>query len=285
MPLDHIGIGWRWQLAPRILEHLDEIDVLEVVAEHYLRASRREIASIRALARARPLHIHSVSLGLASSWPVEHRRVDRLARLVNTVEPIGWSEHLACVRANGIEIGHMAPTPRTQSTIDGTAANVACARRVIGSAPALENIASLIDAPMSDMDEAEWITRTLRSSDCSLLLDLHNLYANACNFSQSPEQLLASIPLERVVLVHLSGGKWIREPGSVERMRLLDDHVHAVPDEVFELLTLIASRTPRRLTVILERDGNFPVFDELLSELRRAREAVARGRQLARIAA
>lgn len=259
--------------------------MLEVVAEHYLHASRREVASIRSLAKARPLYVHSVSLGLASSEAVERRRVDRLARLVNAVEPVGWSEHLAFVRAGGIEIGHMAPAPRTRATIDGAAANVGYAQRVIGSAPALENIASLIDAPMSAMSEGEWIGRTLHAANCPLLLDLHNLYANALNFGIRPEQLLASMPLERVALVHLSGGKWIREPGESTRMRLLDDHVHDVPQDVFELLTQLAARARNGLSVILERDDDFPAFEHMLGELRRARTALARGRLLAQAAA
>ena len=38
-----------------------------------------------------------------------------------------------------------------------------------------------------------------------LLLDLHNLYANAVNFGQDAEQSLLRLPLARVAAVHLSG--------------------------------------------------------------------------------
>jgi uncharacterized protein (UPF0276 family) len=61
---------------------------------------------------------------------------------------------------------------------------------------------------------------------------------------------------------------------------MLDDHLHDVPEPVFRLLTTVAGRAVRPLSVILERDGNFPSMDCLIAQLDRAREAVAAGRAL-----
>jgi uncharacterized protein (UPF0276 family) len=57
---------------------------------------------------------------------------------------------------------------------------------------------------------------------------------------------------------------------------------HASPpvaDQVFELLTLVGTLAPQPLTVVLERDGAFPLFPELLDELARARDALNAGRR------
>jgi len=93
-------------------------------------------------------------------------------------------------------------------------------------------------------------------------------------------------PLHRVQAVHLSGGMWIPEPGMAAGekpgRRLLDDHVHDVPDDVFELLSLLASRIPQSLDVIIERDGAYPDFSRLLSQLDSARAALQQGRAQAR---
>jgi uncharacterized protein (UPF0276 family) len=62
------------------------------------------------------------------------------------------------------------------------------------------------------------------------------------------------------------------------KWRLLDDHLHPVPAFVFELLEQVAGRVQQPLTVIIERDGNYPPFQKLLNELRRARGALAAGR-------
>ena len=62
--------------------------------------------------------------------------------------------------------------------------------------------------------------------------------------------------------------------------RLLDDHLHDPPDEVFDLLTVLARRIPQSLTVIIERDGNFPAIEVLLGGVVQARRALAMGRRL-----
>jgi uncharacterized protein len=279
---DQVGLAWRDALAGGILAHLDIIDVVEVIADDYFRASNRRIRALSTLARQVPLYLHGVAMGLASSVPVEQKRLDAMARLVNAVEPEGWSEHLAFVRAGGIEIGHLAAPPRTNEVIEGTLANIAAATRTIGALPQLENIATLISPPASTMNETAWITQIIRFSGAPLMLDLHNLYANAVNFGESPEALLASMPLDCVRCVHLSGGVWIDEPGTGKK-RLLDDHIHDVPDEVFALLTELAAHSAQPLTVILERDGAYPQFDYLLRQLTRAREALATGRARVRV--
>src|SRR5438270_4841425 len=107
MRTDRAGLGWRPELAAGIFDALDRIDVLEVVADNYLDAGRRHRKALRALARRVPVHIHGIALGLAGAEDVSTRRLDQLARLVNDVEPEAWSEHLAFVRAGGVEIGHL----------------------------------------------------------------------------------------------------------------------------------------------------------------------------------
>lgn len=127
------------------------------------------------------------------------------------------------------------------------------------------------------MDEAAWLTAIIDGARVPLLLDLHNLYANAVNFGLDPAELLLRLPLMSVGAVHLSGGHWIDAPNGAGR-RLLDDHLHDVPPAVFDLLTLLARHAPQPLTVIVERDGNYPSFDHVLDQLQLARAALRLGR-------
>jgi len=277
--IDRVGLGWRGELAASILDALESIDVLEVIAEDWIHAGRRESAALRELAATRPLLLHGVSLGLASCEPVETARLTRLARLVERVRPEAWSEHLAYVRARGVEIGHLAAPPRTRENVQGAIRNIGLARRILGAPPCLENIATLIDPPGGTMDEPEWVRSITAASDTPMLLDLHNLYANALNFGREPHDLLMAMPLERVSVVHLSGGHWISREGG--RPRLLDDHLHDVPDPVYGLLETLAASVEAPLTVVIERDGNFPAFSSMLAEIARARAALALGRETA----
>lgn len=275
---DRFGIGWRPEYAASILSNTDGIDIVEVVADNFLR-SKQSAQSLRTLSAQLPITLHSVSLGMASSLPVDIKRLEKLARLFDIFTPDSWSDHFAFVRAGGYEIGHLAAPPRNDETIEGTIRNINLAKRVIGAAPALENIATLIKPPLSTHDEWTWIDHILKSTSCGLLLDLHNLLANCLNFGDDPFKILGEIPLENVKLVHLSGGKWIKDPQNDTKQYLLDDHLHDVPDEVFALLTRLAELCPNSLSVIIERDGHYPSFDVILKQLNRAKDAVRIGRE------
>ncbi|CAN5296659.1 DUF692 domain-containing protein [soil metagenome] len=277
---DRVGLGWRGELAAGILANLDRIDLVELIADDHYHASAPNLRALRTLSTQLPVSLHGVAMGLASTVPVEQKHLDNMARLVDALRPESWSEHLAFVRGGGVEIGHLAAPPRTAQSVEGCLANITRAEKTVGSSPALENIATLIDPPASTLGEAEWITRIICGSNASLLLDLHNLYANALNFGEDPTALMLAMPLDKVSSVHLSGGKWIAEPGDSAKQRLLDDHVHDVPPEVFALLTVLAQKLPQSLTVIIERDGNYPVFDALLSQVDAAREALLCGRRM-----
>ena len=278
--MDRFGIGWRPELAAGILCNLQDIDVVEVIAEDYFSAPRNKVRALRTLSGQVPVVLHGVSLGLASAVPVDMPRLDRLARLVETTKAESWSEHLAFVRGGGYEIGHLASPPRTEATIEGAAKNLAAARQIVGALPAVENIASLIDPPGSRYDEPGWISEILSLSGTELLLDLHNVYTNAVNFGFDPLDFLARIPWNRVTTIHIAGGEWITSDSSSGPPRMLDDHLHDVPVVVYDLLRAAGASASRPLTVILERDGSYPPIQELLTQLRAARNALAEGRAL-----
>jgi uncharacterized protein len=276
MKTDRVGLGWRRELAAGIFANLDRIDVVEVIADDFFDAPKRERRALRTLAAQTPLVLHGVTLGLASSVQADTKLLEKSARLFEEVRPDYWSEHLAFVRGGGIEIGHLTAAPRTLATVEGAAQNLERATKVVGVAPLVENIATLIEPPGSTFDEAGWIAEILRSTTCDMLLDLHNLYANGLNFNYEPMDFLAKLPLERIRAIHLAGGKWVSAQGT---KRLLDDHFHDVPDPVYQLLTEVGARATQPLTVILERDGNYPSMDCLLDQLDWARRALAEGRR------
>jgi uncharacterized protein (UPF0276 family) len=273
---DKVGLGWRADLAAGILSNLNRIDLLEVVADDFFDAPAREVRALKTLASQVSIVLHGVGMGLGSSAPVATRRLEQMARLVDRVKPEFWSEHLAFVRAGGVEIGHLAAPPRTVDSVEGAAENLSRATALVGSKPIMENIATLIEPPGSALSEPAWISGILASADCDLLLDLHNVYANGLNQGYDPKAFLQQIPPHLIGVIHIAGGKFISAPDG--RQRLLDDHLHDVPDPVFDLLEETAALSPNPLTVILERDGAYPSVDCLLAQMDLARGALSRGR-------
>jgi uncharacterized protein (UPF0276 family) len=216
---------------------------------------------------------------MASASPIERRALSGLARLVEEIQPVTWSEHLAFVRAGGIEIGHLAAPPRCEATLEGLARNVRAAASAVGSMPLLENPASLIDPPGSDRAESAFLRDAVAATGAHLLLDLHNLWSNSFNFGFDALDAIAALPAESIRAVHLAGGRFIGPAGGRRR---LDDHLHPVPGVVFCLLEEVAARAPQALDVIVERDGRYPAPGLLLDELDRARAAVRKGRMRGR---
>jgi hypothetical protein len=273
---DRFGLGWRDELSAGILAHLDRIEVIEVIADDWLDAPNRRVQALATLARQVPVLLHGVGLGPASTAMVDERRLAALARLVERVGPQAWSEHLAFVRAGGTEIGHLAAPPRTPVTVEGAARNLSRAAAVVGARPLVENVATLIDPPASTMDEISWTCQVLEASGCDFLLDLHNLYANATNFGCDPFEYIAALPADRIAQIHLAGGRWIARGAARRR---LDDHLHDVPEPVFDLLDAVGAHASQPLAILIERDGCYPAIDDLLRQLDRAREALASGRR------
>jgi uncharacterized protein (UPF0276 family) len=260
------GIGWRPEIGAGILANLDRIEVVELLAEACSAKQRRGLRFLRTQV---PVVVHATSLGLASPERVDRRRLDSVARVIDWLQPDFWSEHLAFVRADGLEIGHLAAPPRNDATLDGLARNVAEAQRVVGTAPLLENVATLLDPPLSTYDEAGWLSAVLDATGTDLLLDLHNLHANATNFHFDARQTIRSLPPHRIGAIHLAGGR------RIEENRILDDHLHDVPDPVFDLLSEVNAD---QASVVLERDGNYPAMNALLLQLDRARSVAGLNR-------
>ena len=269
-----VGLGVRDEIAHALVLHRDRIDFVEIVGEHFLDASRERRRQLSVLAEHFPVVVHTIGLSLGSIDPPDAGYLDALARLVREARAPWVADHICYTRAGGIDIGHLAPLPRTEEAIEALARNARIVRDRIGVPLLLENVAYLVD-PGGEMDEAEFVAGALDASGCDLLLDLTNLHANATNFGYDAEAWLDRMPLERIGQVHVTGGHW--SDGV-----LVDSHSAATHDEVWRLLERVAARVVVP-AVLLERDEHVPPIEELLDELDVARAALAAG-EVARVA-
>ncbi|HMY69318.1 MAG TPA: DUF692 family protein [Leptospiraceae bacterium] len=268
-----IGLGWRNEISSAILKHLDRIEILEVIIDDYLDFSRKDIQLLKFISSQSPVTLHGIELGLASTIPIEEKRLARFAKLIHLIRPEYWSEHIAFVRGLGVELHHLGAPPRNLNTFEGLLANLEKTEKIIGISPSMENPASPVDPPGSRFTHTEWIQKISETVENRILLDLHNLYADSVNFGFDPKQFILSIPHGKIGTVHIAGGRRIGNT-------VLDTHRHSVPEQVYELLEFTSSVHRNGFDVILERDGNYPEFSQILNELQRARESVQRGRSI-----
>lgn len=260
-----LGIGWRSEISG-IISTLPALAFCEVIAE-----SIGNHAPERLTALGVPVVTHGISLSLGSAESVEHDRIAHLERVASLLGSPIVSEHIAFVRADGIEAGHLLPLPRTREALTVLTENIARTQDGLSVPLAVENVATLFDWPEDELTESEFLTELVERTGVCLVLDIANVYANARNRHRDPWTELARLPVDRIAYCHIAGG--VVRDGVYH-----DSHTAAVPEEVLELLrtfTAAGHRTP----LMLERDGHYPPEVELLDEL----DAIADSAGLERI--
>jgi uncharacterized protein (UPF0276 family) len=269
-----MGIGWRPQLAHAI-DRIPDLGFVEITAENHPHPRRLPAHLRRLRERALPVIPHGIGLSLGGAEPVDPRRVDHLAALARELGSPLVSEHVAFVRAGGREGGHLLPLPRTRAALDVLVENVRAAQARLPVPLALENISTLFDWPADqrELDEAQFLCELVDRTDCLLLLDVANVYANARNLGgDDPIDFLSRLPRDRIAYMHVGGGHDAEHEGhSVYH----DTHADPVPDGALDLLCRFASLVPSLPGIMLERDDNFPPEDEILTEMDRIRFAIA----------
>jgi uncharacterized protein (UPF0276 family) len=262
-----LGIGWRPEIA-LFIERRHDLGFVELLAEDF--DARGPLPAPVEHLRQRGVAVvpHGVSLSLGGAEPLDRTRLSALARLAERLKAPLVSEHIAFVRAGGLETGHLLPLPRTREALELVVANAREAQAALPVPLALENIATLFEWPNPEMDEAAFLTELLERADVLLLLDIANVYANARNHGYDPRELLDRIPLSRIAYVHIAGGV---EHGGIYH----DSHTHEVGTAVLDLLADLCGRAAVP-GVMLERDDRFPPDAQLNAELDAIAAAVAR---------
>ncbi|NJP32459.1 DUF692 domain-containing protein [Micromonospora thermarum] len=253
-----VGIGWRPEIAGFVAE-LPGLRFVEVIAESV--PATGPLPDGLAALRERGVTVvpHGVRLSLGGAEAIDPARVAHLAAVADLTGAPLVSEHIAFVRAGGLEAGHLLPLPRSREAVAAVCANVTRAQAELPVPIALEPIAALFDWPDDELDEAAFLTEILERTGALLLLDVANVYANARNRGGDPLALLDRLPLERIAYAHVAGGA---EQGGFYH----DTHTDPVPRPVLDLVgELCARRRPPAL--LLERDGHYPPADVLRTEL------------------
>ena len=261
-----LGIGWRPELEGAIARA--DLGFVETVAEN---VDPRRLPPALLGARERGLEVipHGIRLSLGGAERPDPRRVDHLAILADAFGSPLVSEHIAFVRAGGVEAGHVMPVPRTSQALDILTENVSLAQQRLPVPLALEHVAAMVEWPGAEMDEAAFVSELVDRTGALLLLDLSNLYANAFNHGYDAVAALARFPLERIAYVHVGGG--VHRDGVYH-----DTHADPVVPGVLALVEELFALTEAP-GVLLERDDGFPPEDELLAEVRAIDAAAKRG--------
>ena len=274
-----IGIGWRQPHYEALLSERPALGFIEVHSENFFAEGGVTQAVLDAGRGAYPVSLHGVGLALGSAAGLDEAHLERLARLVQRIDPAWVSDHASFARVQGVGGGvHAAdllPIPFNDESLALMVRHVDQMQQRLGRRLLVENISAYVGWAGDTLAEPEFFNELTRRSGCGLLLDVNNLFVNARNDGLAPEAAMAqamrwvgAIRPGSVGEIHLAG-HCERSDGLV-----IDDHGSRVREEVWQVYRH-ALRRFGPVATLIEWDTDVPALDVLLDEAARAREAAA----------
>lgn len=231
----------------------------EVHPENYMVGGPR-LAWLERVAERHPLSLHGVSLSLAADAEPDAAHLERLRALVDRVKPVLVSEHLAWSTWRGHYHPDLLPFPRSHEALRRITENILRTQDALGRSIAIENPSHYLHLDGHALDEFDFFAELVRSTGCSLLLDINNVYVSAHNLGFDAAAYLDRFSAHAVSEVHLAGHH-LDAQGAL----LIDAHDAPIAEPVWALYQRLIQRIGPRPTLI-ERDDKLPTFAELLAE-------------------
>jgi len=172
---------------------------------------------------------------------------------------VPWmSEHLSFNKAtfNGKEYvtNYMLPPLQTNEGVKAAIKTVKAMQWHLPIPIAVETGVNYLRPIPGHISDGNFIRQVVEEADCGILLDLHNIFTNQINGRQSMKDFLSEIPLERVMELHVAGGKMRGD-------YYIDSHSGKIPDDLFDVA--------RRLIPVLPNLGAviFEIFPDYLNDI------------------
>jgi uncharacterized protein len=272
----HVGVGLRAPHVAEVMATRPAIAFLEVHTENYL-GGGPAVAALERLRRDYALSLHGVGLSLGGADPLDHRHLARVKSLVERIQPVLVSEHLAWSVGGGAYLNHLLPLPYDDSRLEATSRRIEEIQKTLGRPILVENPARYLRFRHSPISEPEFLSELARRTGCGILLDVNNVYVSSRNFDEDPLACLEAMPAEAIGEIHLAGHATNDAAG---RPILIDDHGSRVAEPVWDLYRRTLGRLGPAPTLI-EWDTNLPELAVLLDEAARAERFLraAQGRE------
>jgi uncharacterized protein (UPF0276 family) len=267
------GIGWRHEHERDLLEGRPALPFIEVHSENFFADGGAALALLEQARRDYAVSLHGVGLSLGAAAGLDPWHLERLAALVERIEPLRVSDHACFARAprrNGqppLHAGDLLPIAFNRDSLDLLAANVQRVQERLARPIGVENISGYLGWADDTLAEAQFFNELAGRTGCWLLLDVNNLVVNALNAGAADAAAAAmrfvdGIEPRHVGQIHLAGY-------SEGDTLVIDDHGSRVHAPVWQVYAHAIARLGPRPTLV-EWDTALPAFEVLLDEARKA---------------
>ena len=255
-----VGIGLRAPHAADIARQRPPLAFLEVHAENYFGDGGAALATLEGLRSHYDVSLHGVGLSLGSADGLDQRHLARLARLADRIEPRFVSEHLSWSAFGGVHANDLLPLPFDEASAALVASRIAAAQDVLGRPLLVENVSAYHAFEGATLAEPQFVADVVRRAGCRLLLDVNNVYVNACNFGFDAHRYLDALDGAAIDEIHVAGHERRGD-------RVVDTHAARVSEAVWALYRDAVARFGARPTLV-EWDASLPALEVLLDEAR-----------------
>lgn len=261
------GIGLRPGHYLDFLDARPPVGFIEAHSENYFGSGGKPLHYLTLARRDYALSLHGVGLSIGSADHLNLEHLKRLGELVDALEPALVSDHLCWGSVGGIYANDLLPLPYTMEALAHVVDRVQQVQDRLRCRILLENVSSYFEFSPSDMPDWSFLAQVARRSGCGILLDVNNIFVNACNHGFNALHYLQAIPRDAVQEVHLAGFTRKALDGGAEI--LIDTHSAPVADAVWALYAA-ALRRFGAVATLIEWDADLPPLSVLLAEAAKA---------------
>jgi uncharacterized protein len=267
-PLGETGIGLRLPHLAEVVATLPDVGWLEIHPENFLaNPYAREL--LAQLARRYPMSVHTVGISIGSADGIDMTHLARLRALIQAIDPILVSGHLAWSSYQGAYLNDLLPLPYDEAALDTVVDHLNEVQDTLGRSFVIENPSTYVAFRTSTMTELEFLNALVDRTGCQLLCDVSNVYLSGHNMGYDPYGFIDGLPSSAVVELHLGGFTPEEDEATPGATLLVDTHATGIADPVWDLYAYVVARFGAKPTLI-EWDNDIPALATLIGEASRA---------------
>src|SRR5262245_30407742 len=202
--LNGAGVGLRLPHIAEVVATRPTIDWFEIHPENFL-ANPHATELLTELAEHYRISIHTVGLSVGSVDGLDHRHLKQMKALLDRIDPVFLSGHLAWSTHGGEYLNDLLPLPYDAESLCVVIDNLREIQEFFGRPYLVENPSSYVAFKNSRMTETEFLSELVERTGCKLLCDVSNIWVSAHNLGFDPIAYVDSLLPDAIGEIHLGG--------------------------------------------------------------------------------
>ena len=261
------GVGLRLPHLAEVAATTPSAAWFEIHPENFL-ANPHARELLMQVATRYPISVHTVGVSIGSVDGIDRAHLARLGALVDAIDPVLVSGHLAWSTHQGDYLNDLLPLPYDEATLRLVTTQLCQVQDALRRPYLVENPSSYVGFGQSTMTEVEFLAELVRRTGCRLLCDVSNVFLSGHNMGFDPYRYLDAFPAQAVDELHLGGFAPEADAATPDAEILIDTHGAVIAEPVWRLYAH-AIRRFGPIRTLIEWDNDIPPLAALLAEATR----------------